>query len=32
VDFQVQAFYNVVKPEFGADWSLRVQAKALFLK
>lgn len=32
MDFQVQAFYNVVKPEFGADWSLRVQAKALFLK
>lgn len=32
IDFQVQVFYNVVKPEFGADWSLRVQAKALFPK
>ncbi|MFC1531472.1 neuromedin U [Gemmatimonadota bacterium] len=32
MDFQVQVFYNVVKPEYGADWTLRVQAKALFIK
>ena len=32
MDFQIQVFYNVVKPEYGADWTLRVQAKALFIK
>jgi hypothetical protein len=31
-DFQIQAFYNAVKPEFGADWQLRLQAKGLFPK
>jgi hypothetical protein len=27
---QVQAFYNVEKPEFGADWQLRLQLQFLF--
>lgn len=29
---QVQAFYNVAKPEFGADWQLRLQLQFLFPK
>lgn len=29
---QVQAFYNVEKPEFGADWTLRLQLQFLFPK
>lgn len=29
---QVQGFYNVEKPEFGADWTLRVQFQFLFPK
>ena len=29
---QVQAFYNVKKPEFGADWTLRFQLQFLFPK
>ncbi len=32
VDAQVQAFYNVEKPEGAADWSLRLQFKMLFPK
>ncbi len=32
VDLQVQAFYNVVKPDFAGDWSLRLQFKLLFPK
>lgn len=32
VDIQAQAFYNVEKPDGAADWSLRVQLKALFPK
>ena len=32
VDVQVQAFYNVVKPDDAADWSLRLQFKLLFPK
>ena len=32
VDAQVQAFYNVVKPDDAADWSLRLQFKLLFPK
>ncbi|NNG15268.1 MAG: neuromedin U [Gemmatimonadales bacterium] len=32
VDFQIQLFYIAVKPEFGADWQLRLQAKGLFPK
>jgi hypothetical protein len=27
---QVQAFYNAVKPDFGADWQLRLQLQFLF--
>jgi hypothetical protein len=30
VNFQVQAFYNVVKPTFGPDWTGRVQLQFLF--
>jgi len=29
LNLQVGAFYNVVKPEFGAEWSTRVQATVL---
>jgi len=29
---QMQAFYNVVKPEFGANWQLRLQLQFLFPK
>ena len=29
---QVQAFYNVEKPEFGSDWGLRLQFQLLFPK
>ena len=29
---QVQAFYNVEKPQFGADWTLRLQLQLLFPK
>ncbi len=29
---QVGAFYNVVTPEFGADWSTRIQIQLLFPK
>ena len=29
---QVQAFYNVEKPEFGPDWTLRLQLQFLFPK
>ncbi len=32
VNGQVQAFYNVEKPEFGADWTLRAQLQFLFPK
>jgi hypothetical protein len=31
-DFQIQAFYNAVTPEFGADWQLRIQVKPMFPK
>ena len=30
MDFQTQAFYNVVKPDGSADWQLRVQLKLIF--
>ena len=30
LNLQVGAFYNVVKPDFGPDWQLRVQAQVLF--
>jgi len=29
---QIQAFYNVEKPEYGADWQLRLQLQFLFPK
>jgi hypothetical protein len=32
VNAQVQAFYNVEKPEFGPDWQLRLQLQFLFPK
>lgn len=32
VNAQVQAFYNVAKPDNGPDWSLRLQFQALFPK
>jgi len=32
VNTSAQAFYNVEKPDFGADWSLRVQLQFLFPK
>lgn len=32
VNTLVQAYYNVVKPEFGADWQLRIQFAFLFPK
>lgn len=30
MDFQTQAFYNVVKPETSGDWQLRLQLKLIF--
>ncbi len=30
LDIQTQAFYNVVKPESGSTWQLRVQVKLIF--
>ena len=30
LDFQTQAFYNLVKPDGAPDWQLRVQLKLLF--
>ena len=30
INAQIQAFYNVVKPQFGSTWSLRFQVQALF--
>jgi hypothetical protein len=32
VNTQVQAFYNLEKPDFGADWQLRLQVQLLFPK
>ncbi len=32
VNFQLQAFYNVEKPDNGADWQLRFQVQFLFPK
>ncbi len=29
---QLQAFYNVVNPDFGPDWSMRIQVQLLFPK
>ena len=32
VNFQLQAYYNVVTPDNGADWQLRFQVQFLFPK
>ena len=32
VDFKVQAYWNVVKPDLGPDWSMLFQVKFLFPK
>jgi len=32
VNTQLQAFYNVEKPDLAADWSLRFQVQFLFPK
>jgi hypothetical protein len=32
VNAQVQAFYNVAKPDKGPDWTLRLQLQFLFPK
>ncbi len=32
VNIQLQAYYNVEKPDFGADWQLRFQVQFLFPK
>ena len=32
VNAQMQAFYNVARPDFGADWSIRFQLQFLFPK
>ena len=32
VNFQLQAYYNVAKPDNGADWQLRLQFQFLFPK
>jgi len=32
INTQLQAFYNVVKPDFGPDWQLRAQVQFLFPK
>lgn len=32
VNVSVQAFYNIATPEYGADWSLRLQCQLLFPK
>ncbi len=32
VDFQMQGFYNAVKPDYVGDWQLRVQLKLIFPK
>ena len=32
MDAQVQTFYNVARPDFGPDWSIRFQLQFLFPK
>ena len=32
VNLSAQAYYNIEKPEFGADWQLRLQIQFLFPK
>lgn len=30
VNFQLQGYYNIVKPDFASDWQLRFQFQFLF--
>jgi hypothetical protein len=32
VNTQLSAYYNVVKPDFGADWQIRAQVQFMFPK
>ena len=32
VNTQISAYYNVVKPDFGADWQIRAQVQFMFPK
>jgi hypothetical protein len=32
VNARVAAYYNAIKPDFGADWQLRLQLQFLFPK
>ena len=32
VNTQISGYYNVVAPEYGADWQLRVQVQLMFPK
>lgn len=32
VNYNIQAYYNIEKPEFAADWSIRIQMTLLFPK
>ena len=32
INAQAQAFYNVEKPDYGPDWSARLQVQLLFPK
>ncbi len=32
VNSQIGAYYNVEKPEFGADWQIRFQVQLMFPK
>jgi len=32
VNTQISAYYNVVSPEYGADWQLRAQVQLMFPK
>ena len=32
VNTQISAYYNVVKPDFGANWQIRAQVQLMFPK
>ncbi len=32
MNFNMQAFYNAVKPDFGPDWQFRFQLQLMFPK
>jgi hypothetical protein len=32
VNTQLSAYYNVVKPDFGADWQIRTQVQLMYPK